>query len=123
MGGDYLIELAWRAVAYLGRSLLRRRKLRRAAGWLPVRGRVISVIQKDGTVEVSVTYQVDGGYYCDHHKRDLFWTEAAKEYASRLPAETNCVIRVNPTHPEETAFFDDDQITPMSVATAAAPDT
>ena len=110
MGGEYLVELAGRALAYLGRSLLRWRSLRRAAGWLPVKGLIRSVTRDGSVVEVLITYQFEGGYYCDYHTRDLFSTKSAEEFASRFPAETSCVIRINPMRPEETVLFDNDQI-------------
>jgi len=69
-------------------------------------------------VDVLIAYQFEGGYYCDYHKRDLLWKESAKAYASRYPVETTCVIRVNPSRPEETAFFEDDQLTAVPIAVA-----
>ncbi len=120
MGGEYLIELVWRAVRYLGRSVLRRRKLRQAAHWVPVRGLVRSVTREEGLVEVLITYQSNGGYFCDYHKRDLFWKESAKEYASRFPLESRCVIRINPARPEETALLDNDQVMPIADSLASA---
>ena len=118
MGGEYLLELVGRAALYVGRSVLRLRKLRRAANWLPVKGLVRSVTRNASTVEVLITYQFEGAHYCDYHKRDLFWTESAKDYASRFPAETSCFFRVNPAEPQETALFDDDQVTAEPVAAA-----
>jgi Protein of unknown function (DUF3592) len=118
VGGEYLLELVGRAAAYVWRTGVRRRILKRAANWLPVRGLVRSVTRETSVVEVLITYQFEGGYFCDYHKRDLFWTESAKDYASRFPAETSCVIRVNPAQPQETALFDDDQFTAAPVAAA-----
>jgi hypothetical protein len=119
VGGEYLIELVWQAAAYVTRSVLRRRKLIRAAHWPPVQGLIRSVTTTGGMVEVLITYQFQGEYYCDYHKRDLFWTESAKKYASQFPAETSCVIRVNRADARETALFDEDQIAATVCAIAA----
>jgi hypothetical protein len=85
----------------------------------PVQGLITSVTTTGGMVEVLITYQFQGEYYCDYHKRDLFWTESAKKYASQFPAETSCVIRVNRADPQETALFDEDQSPATVCATAA----
>jgi hypothetical protein len=119
VGGEYLIELVWRAAAYLGRSVIRRRKLMRAAQWPPVQGLIRSATIEGSLVEVLITYQFQGEYYCDYHKRDLFSKKSAKEYAFRFPAETSCVIRVNRADPQETALFDEDQSPATVCATAA----
>jgi len=111
MGGEYLIEVVWRALRYLGRSILRSRQLQQAAHWVPVRGLVRSVTREESLVEVLITYQFNGGYFCDYHKRDLFWKASAEEYASRFPPENGCVIRISPTRPEEMVLFDNDQVT------------
>ena len=115
MGSDYLIELVWRTGAYLGRSLIRRRKLREAACWHPITGLVRSVTRDGSVVEVLITYQFEGGYYCDYHQRDLFSKESAEEYAARFPAESHCVIRINPARPETAVLFDEDQTALISV--------
>lgn len=64
-------------------------------------------------MKVVITYQYNGGYFCDCHKRDLFWKESAKEYASRFPVQANCVVRINPAKPEEAALFEQDQLIPI----------
>lgn len=120
MGGEYLVELLWRAVSYGVRSLRRRRKLRKAVHWRLVEGLVRSVTTEGSLVEVLMTYEVDGGYFCDYHERDLFLKESAREYASRFPLESSSVIRINPARPEEMVLFEDDQITPIAAPLAPA---
>jgi hypothetical protein len=119
LGGDYLVELTFRAIVYAVRAFQRQRKLKAASNWLPVTGLVRSVTRERGVVDVLMTYQFEGGYFCDYHKRDLFFEGSAKEYAARFPSESSCVIRVDPSRPEQIAVFDEDQLKAVQVATVS----
>src|SRR5438046_10708763 len=113
------MEPVRRDAAYVQHTVLRHRKHIRAAHWPPVQGFIRSTTIDGSVVDVLITYQFQGEYYCDYHKRDLFWTESAKKYASQFPAETKCVVRVNHAAPQETALFDEDQ-TAATVGAVAA---
>jgi hypothetical protein len=70
---------------------------------------------RGGKVRVLYTYQFEGGYYSGNDGKDFFWSQSAREYASRLSLGFPVAIRVAPADPEQSVIFDQDSVQPAGI--------
>jgi hypothetical protein len=102
-------------VVYLFRRFKRDERLRRAAGWSPIRAKVVETKIFGGKIELRYTYQFGGGYFSNCETIDFFWSRSADDYARRIDRFAWLAIRVNPGKPEESVIFDEDQKEPTGI--------
>jgi hypothetical protein len=102
-------------IGFLIRVLIRNIKIRRSVSWPVETGKVYRsecpALSYGGPVaEVSYTYTHKGEYYSGTHQQPFMLRNSAQDYASRFPAGTDLIVRVNPEWPEMSFVSNDDKI-------------
>jgi hypothetical protein len=100
---------------YLFRRAKRDERLRGAVGWTPTTAKIVETKILSGKIELLYTYHFGGGYFSNGETIDFFWSQSASDYARRLDRFAWLTIRVNPSKPEESVIFDEDQKEPAGI--------
>jgi hypothetical protein len=106
-----IIEFA----VYLFRRVKCEERLRGAVGWTPTIAKIVETKILGGKVELLYTYQFGGGYFSNCETIDFFWSQSASDYVRLLDRFAWLAIRVNPSKPEESVVFDEDQKEPTGI--------